>query len=85
MVRLMVFINSTVPSPSSSYRYSRLPMPTPCSPVPTRYENSDGTLLRGILTGTVKLDRPLYHAVHKFSCDRELFVGLEEEESVEVA
>ena len=34
-VRLIVFMSSTVPSPSSSNRYSRFPMPTPCSPVPT--------------------------------------------------
>ncbi len=31
---LIVCISSTVPSPSSSIRYSFLPTPTPCSPVP---------------------------------------------------
>ena len=33
LVFFILFINSTVPSPSSSTRYSRFPMPTPCSPV----------------------------------------------------
>lgn len=32
------FIRDTVPSPSSSFRYSFLPTPTPCSPVPTYYK-----------------------------------------------
>lgn len=31
---LIVFMSSTVSSPSSSTRYSFLPTPTPCSPVP---------------------------------------------------
>lgn len=37
-VFLMVFISFTVPSPSSSTRYSFFPMPTPCSPVPTDHK-----------------------------------------------
>ena len=32
------FIRDTVPSPSSSFRYSFLPTPTPCSPVPTYFK-----------------------------------------------
>jgi hypothetical protein len=30
-------MSSTVPGPSSSYRYSCFPIPTPCSPVPTPF------------------------------------------------
>ena len=37
-VFFIVFINFTVPSPSSSTRYSFFPIPTPCSPVPVNLE-----------------------------------------------
>lgn len=35
-VRFMAFISFTVPIPSSGTRYSFLPTPTPCSPVPVQ-------------------------------------------------
>ena len=40
IVRLMVFMRLTVPSPNSARRYPRFPSPMPCSPVPRRKKRS---------------------------------------------
>lgn len=85
------FMRCTVPAPNSSTRYSFLPTPTPCSPVPSftrkllshKERESAGTNLT--LTCAIHCDCAMDEAVYALTHFFELFVVVKEDESVEVA
>ena len=80
------FIRDTVPSPSSSFRYSFLPTPTPCSPVPTYYKFMlTRRRKKSLLTSSVQCQCSMYKAVDTITNFSEFFFIIKKNQSMEVS